>query len=65
MAYSGNLSKRMKKAARLGSSLAVLIGSEEIASGEVTVKDLQAGAQTKMKISQLSEQIESFLKDKV
>lgn len=41
---SGNVTKQMKYADRRGVKLAVLIGSEEAAAGQVTLKDLVLGA---------------------
>jgi len=42
---SGNVTKQLKYADRRGVTLAVLIGSEEAAAGEVTIKDLVLGAE--------------------
>jgi histidyl-tRNA synthetase len=42
---SGNITKQMKYADRRGVKLAVLIGSEEAAAGQVTLKDLVLGAE--------------------
>jgi histidyl-tRNA synthetase len=41
---SGNVTKQMKYADRRNSQIAVLVGSDEIAKGEVTLKDLYEGA---------------------
>ena len=41
---SGNVTKQMKYADRRGATLAILMGEDEMAAGEVTVKDLEAGA---------------------
>jgi len=56
-AYSGNLKKRMTKANKVNAVKAVIIGSEELASGSVTVKDLDSGAQTTVKIENLVKEI--------
>lgn len=41
----GNVGKQLKYADNRGVKLAVLIGSDEMARGEVTIKDLELGAQ--------------------
>ncbi len=56
-AYSGNLKKRMTKANKVNAVKAVIIGSEELASGTVTVKDLDSGAQTTVKIDNLVKEL--------
>jgi histidyl-tRNA synthetase len=42
---SGNVTKQLKYADRRGMKLAVLIGSEEAAAGQITLKDLILGAE--------------------
>jgi len=42
---SGNVTKQMKYADRRGAQIAVLMGSDEMEKGEVTLKDLYLGAQ--------------------
>lgn len=42
---AGNVTKQMKYADRRGAQLALLMGSDEMAAGEVTVKDLVLGAE--------------------
>ncbi|MFZ5608143.1 MAG: histidine--tRNA ligase [Pseudomonadota bacterium] len=43
--YRGNLKKRMKRANELGARLALILGDEELAAGNVTLRDLDSGAQ--------------------
>jgi histidyl-tRNA synthetase len=45
---SGKIKKRMSRADEAGALLAVLIGEEELAAGEVTVKDLHEGEQMRV-----------------
>jgi histidyl-tRNA synthetase len=46
MDYDGRSVKaQMKRADRLGSPLALILGGDEVARGEVTVKDMRAGTQ--------------------
>lgn len=56
--YSGNMSKRMKRASLKNSVAAVIVGPEELAKGEVMVKTFDNGEQKTVKVAELS----SFLK---
>jgi histidyl-tRNA synthetase len=58
--FSGNLSKRMKKAAAQNAWAAVLIGPDELARQEVTVKLLDDGSQVPAQLTDL----QNFLKSK-
>lgn len=42
---SGNVGKKMKKANKAGAHFAIILGSSEIESGKLTVKNLQTGEQ--------------------
>ncbi len=48
LSYSGNMAKRMKRANRIGASHALIIGEEEMAQNQITVKDLSSGEQQTM-----------------
>jgi histidyl-tRNA synthetase len=48
--WRGNLKKKMERAGKSGARLAVLIGSDEVAAGTVTVRDLANGEQTIMPV---------------
>ncbi len=56
-AYSGNLKKRMIKANKANACKAVIIGSDELSSNRVTVKDLDSGLQTLVNIDNLVKEI--------
>ncbi|WP_439545343.1 histidine--tRNA ligase [Sandarakinorhabdus sp.] len=43
--WRGNLKKKMERAGKSGARLAVLIGSDEVAAGTMTVRDLGSGEQ--------------------
>jgi histidyl-tRNA synthetase len=45
IAYRGNLKRRMERANKVGARAAVILGSDDIASGHAQVKDLATGAQ--------------------
>lgn len=53
LGYSGNLAKRMKRADKIGSSHAVILGSDELAKGVVTVKFLEKGTQEEVRLTEL------------
>ena len=53
MAYRGNMKKRMSKANASGSRFAAIIGDDELANGEVQLKDLASGEQRALPIDGL------------
>ena len=53
MPFSGNIAKKLKRADKIGASLAVLVGSQEFASGAVQVKSLATGEATTIAIDKL------------
>ena len=57
MAYSGNMGKRMKRADKINSPLAVIIGEDEIKNGSATVKDLKAGTQQTVRFDELADKL--------
>ncbi|HEX8257074.1 MAG TPA: histidine--tRNA ligase [Allosphingosinicella sp.] len=50
MAYKGNMKKRMSAAGKSGAVIALILGDEELARGEVTMKDLASGAQSSLSL---------------
>ncbi|MCM2282958.1 MAG: histidine--tRNA ligase [Bdellovibrionaceae bacterium] len=52
--YSGNMSKRMKRADKLGARWAVILGDTELAKGVAQVKDLTQGTQEEVPLSNLT-----------
>lgn len=57
MIYSGNMSKQMKKANKRGCSHAIIVGEQEVASGEFVLKNLKDGSQEKLSQTQLIEHL--------
>lgn len=55
--YSGNLKKRMMKANKVNATQAVIIGSDELSRGEVTLKDLDSGAQKNVALDKIVEEL--------
>jgi histidyl-tRNA synthetase len=57
--FSGNMSKRMKKASARGSKAAVIIGPDEIKAGTCMVKNLGDGTQNSVRLTELVTQLKS------
>lgn len=55
--YGGNLKKRMIKANKVNACKAVIIGSDELAQGVVTLKDLDSGEQKNVAIEKIVEEL--------
>lgn len=55
--YSGNLKKRMIKANKANASQAVIIGSDELAAKQVTLKNLDDGAQKTVALADLLKEV--------
>ncbi|WP_169565988.1 histidine--tRNA ligase [Sneathiella limimaris] len=60
MAYKGNVGKRMKRANKLGSRAAILIGEDELAKNVCTFRDLDAGTQEEIPLEKISETLKSL-----
>ncbi|MCK5924244.1 MAG: histidine--tRNA ligase, partial [Methylococcales bacterium] len=58
--YTGNLSKKLKKAAKSGARWAIMIGGEELKNSQTVVKDLSLGEQDTVSLDSLI----SFLQEK-
>ncbi len=54
LGFSGKPAKRMKRADKLGARAAILLGDEELAAGEATVKNLADGTQTRVPLDALA-----------
>ncbi len=55
--YSGNMKKRLAKANKVNALKAVIIGSDEMAKGEVTLKDFDSGEQKNISFERLIEEL--------
>ena len=53
--YRGNLSRRMKRANRIGARFAVIVGDDEIAAATTTVRDLDSGEQQTVTFDRLAD----------
>jgi histidyl-tRNA synthetase len=57
MAYKGNMKRRMQKADASGARYAVVLGDDELARGEVGLKDLANGSQQWVAIDRLADAV--------
>ncbi len=55
MAFRGNMKKRMQRANASGAQTAIIIGDDEVAAGEVMVRNLGTGEQQRHKIDALGD----------
>ncbi|WP_032112666.1 histidine--tRNA ligase [Candidatus Paracaedibacter symbiosus] len=53
--YNGNMGKRMKRANKVTAVAAIIIGEEELQTGQVIVKNMESGSQELVKLSGLAE----------
>lgn len=58
-AYSGNVGKRLKRADKVNACAAILIGTDEIASAQATVRNLDTGEQNLVAFSALKDYLMS------
>jgi histidyl-tRNA synthetase len=61
LGFSGNLKKRLKRADKIGAVAAVLLGEDELARGEATIRDLESGEQSAVALNALSGALNKFL----
>lgn len=60
MTYSGNMGKRMKKANKINACAAVILGSDELAKGVATLRDLDSGEQTEAAVADLAAALRGY-----
>lgn len=58
--FSGNMSKRMKRAADRGSWAAVLVGPDELSNGEITLKAMDSGEQKNVRLIDLEKSLKAI-----
>lgn len=57
LGFSGNLSRRMKRANRINAVCAVIIGDDEIAQGVATVRDMKTGEQETIPLDRIGDRL--------
>ena len=60
IAFSGSLSKRLKKANALNARMAVILGLEEVEKSSATVRDLDSGKQSIVSIKDLLKKLKNY-----
>ncbi|MEI8295879.1 MAG: His/Gly/Thr/Pro-type tRNA ligase C-terminal domain-containing protein, partial [Alphaproteobacteria bacterium] len=55
LCYGNNMGKRMKHANKVAARLALIVGPDELANGQVLVKDLDSGEQQVVDMANLAE----------
>lgn len=60
LGYSGNMQKRLKRAHKLGAAAAVILGSDELASGKATLRDMQSGEQSEVALDALEQSLAPY-----
>jgi histidyl-tRNA synthetase len=58
--FKGNMSKRMKKADKLGACAVLLLGEDELTRGEITLRDLTSGEQQSVALTALANALEAY-----
>ena len=53
MPFSGNISKKLKRAEKMGAKTALLLGSQEFATNEVQLKSMETGETNNVALDQL------------
>jgi len=58
--YRGNLSKRLRRADKLGARVAIVLGEDELSRGSAAVRDLDTGAQKEVALAALAEHLAPY-----
>ncbi len=61
LGYSGNVKKRMQRANKANATHAILIGEDEIAAGQATLRNLTDGGETRIAFAQLAAALKADL----
>lgn len=54
MGYSGNLKRRMNRANKANARLAVIVGDDELAESQATIRDMDSGEQQTVALADLA-----------
>lgn len=60
LGYKGNMQKRMKRANKINAAVAVILGEEELSKGIATLKDLDSGQQSEVKLINLAAVLKGY-----
>jgi len=53
LGFSGNVTKRLKRAHKNGARAALILGEDELAEGKITFRDLESGEETRLPLEGL------------
>jgi histidyl-tRNA synthetase len=60
LGYSGNLSRRMKRADKINARAAIILGDNELARNAATLRDFDSGEQAEVALNELETRLEPF-----
>jgi len=60
MSYSGNLSRRMRRADRVSAVATVVLGDDELARGAAAVRDMASGEQVEIALDRLADHLSRY-----
>jgi histidyl-tRNA synthetase len=60
LGYSGNMGKRMTRANKIKAAAALILGSDELTEGVVTLRDLDSGEQVKVPFGDLEQRLAAY-----
>ena len=60
LGFRGNLSRRLKRANRLNARAAVILGPDEVARGNATLRDLDSGGQEEVPLSAIGDRLAPY-----
>jgi histidyl-tRNA synthetase len=60
LAYSGNVSRRMRRANKISAAAAVMLGEDEMSRGAATVRDMASGEQEEVALGALADHLSRY-----
>jgi histidyl-tRNA synthetase len=60
LGYSGNLTRRLRRASRIGAFAAILLGEDELSRGAATLRNLDNGEQSEVPLRELRARLRSL-----
>ncbi len=60
LGYRGNMSKRLKRANKINARAALILGEDELAKGVATLRDLDSGEQSEVKLAEIADALQTY-----
>jgi histidyl-tRNA synthetase len=60
LGYGGDIGRRLRRANKLGAAAAVILGEDELAKGEASLRDLDSGEQVAVALAELEKRLARF-----